>query len=146
MRRMSQPSGRWTLMVSCAPNCTASAAVCVWVSRNATTSACGRATLGVVSDAPAAVFSVTVTTQLVRSAYGLHAPSSWSLKLKSQSAPLCIVDEVWTATIIFCASGASNFPHCRSTRSQAVRHQATLWMRSHRHGSAVFRGGSLELH
>jgi hypothetical protein len=55
--------------------------------------------LGVVNDAPAAVFSVTATNHADRSVYWLHGPSSCREKEKSQSVPRWIVEDVWTATM-----------------------------------------------
>lgn len=143
IRRRSSPSGLCTLTVSIAPNCTARAAVCVWVNKSDTVSESGFVTVGVVSDAPADVLRVGVTVQLVRSAYGLHAPSSCTLKLKFQSAPRWIVDDVWTATIIPKALLASNFAPSRSTRRLIPRPAATLWQRPLRLALRAFLAGNL---
>ena len=143
IRRRSSPSGLCTFTVSMAPNCTARAAVCAWVNVRLTVSASGRVTVGVVSDAPADVFSVDVTVQLVRSAYGEQLPSSCSLKLKFQSAPRWMVDDVWTATIIPKDLRASNFEPSRSTRTLIQRPAAMLWLRPLRLALRSFLAGSL---
>ena len=123
--RMSQPSGRCTLMVSTAPNWADRRAVCVLVNRTATVSGVGRTMLGVVSATPAAVLSVTATNHAVRSEYWLHGPSSCSEKLKSQSVPRWIVDEVWTATILPRAVFISNFAPNHSNRLLVASPPAT---------------------
>ena len=75
-RTKSKPSGRTAWIVSIAPVCRASAAVCVCVRLKTGHSGVCSKKLGVVSDTPAAVVSVDVNVQSVKSASALHGPFS----------------------------------------------------------------------
>ena len=63
-------------MVSIAPVCRAKVVVCVCVRLKTGHSGVCKRKLGVVSDTPAAVVSVDVNAQSVKSASALHGPCS----------------------------------------------------------------------
>ena len=87
-------------MVNIAPVCRAKAAVWVCVRLKTGHSGVWCKKLGVVSDAPAAVVSVDVNAQFVKSASALHGPCSRIWNPHVQSPPRVIVFENEAGTIL----------------------------------------------
>ena len=141
MSRISQPSGRCTLMTSCAPICALSAAVCVLVNRSDTVSGSLRTMLGVVRATPAEVLSVQPTNQSVKSTNSEHGPSSWSRKEKSQSVPRWMVEDVWTATITTQRLRTSK----RAAPSHGYRNRGREFKIVFNHGAVWVKGLGLPL-